>query len=656
MFGDIEVAISSQSSSSLQAIVPENAVTGSLLLKSSANNQIDLGTLIIIPTIESYTPEHLEIGETLTIVGKGFSPEDDAYMLSINGVETNVFTEITNTQITLDIPTEATTGATTLTYRGSTLDFGSLMVIPTIESIAPESLEIGETLTITGQGFSPDDNYVIDFNGVETSFTEITTSQATLEIPENATTGIARLFYHDHDIEVGTIIIKPTIEEVEYGLISIGESLIIVGAGFSPEETYTVFFGDIEATILEITNGSITVEVPEDAINGNITIVYNEETTTAGSYFTGPAVEAISSLYGQIGDSITFTGQFFSTDDTYEITFNGVPATITEQTETNISVTVPEGATSGALIFRFNSTELINNSFVIVQTNLYFVGSQEVYGFKITEINFYDGTEIQEILPGIDTYFDFAEIQQIIGFNEVSNTLSFYQSNQISSCGDPFSCYESHHITYNVISNENTLSAGVCEFGNDCSSLQPYRFISRNGTSYLLGTDDTSSINGSAIFESNSGAQALGYLGLNYRSLTLSHDHNENKVIGCVLNTDTNTYHFFKLNLGTGETTYNDSFSFSKSLISGDGRMFVVESASNQIHQLNTSNGSIINTINLPFSTSYTTKNSGFSDATNELIMIDSGNLYKINVDTGEAIEISLAHLTWNGFLFVDNL
>lgn len=83
---------------------------------------------------------------------------------------------------------------------------------------------------------------------------------------------------------------------------------------------------------------------------------------TAGS----PLVSTVTPNTGVAGDTITITGSGFGTQQgSSTVTFNGVTALAQSWSNTNIVVTVPQGATSGPLVVTVNGTQTANVGFTI---------------------------------------------------------------------------------------------------------------------------------------------------------------------------------------------------------------------------------------------------------------------------------------------------
>ena len=76
----------------------------------------------------------------------------------------------------------------------------------------------------------------------------------------------------------------PTNIEIASQSAEIGEIITINGNGFLPNETYTVTFTQNKiAEIIEISSNYLSVEVPENAISGLITLTFNNQTEPIGT-------------------------------------------------------------------------------------------------------------------------------------------------------------------------------------------------------------------------------------------------------------------------------------------------------------------------------------------------------------------------------------
>lgn len=133
----------------------------------------------------------------------------------------------------------------------------------------------------------------------------------------------------------------------------VGTTVTISGTNFSttPSENVVQFNG-ASATVLTASATELTVTVPADATDGKISLTIHGKTTATTSDFTIP-LPTITSTFPMIaapGASVTIKGENFSpvAEDNI-VKFNGVEATVTSADEGEITVTVPDGATTGTL-------------------------------------------------------------------------------------------------------------------------------------------------------------------------------------------------------------------------------------------------------------------------------------------------------------------
>lgn len=104
------------------------------------------------------SPSRGRAGDIVTIFGTGFGSLADT-TVSFNGVPASP-TAVSATQITVAVPSGATTGPLSVTSpAGSANSIASFTVpamgVPTIASVSPNQVKPGDTITITGTNFDP---------------------------------------------------------------------------------------------------------------------------------------------------------------------------------------------------------------------------------------------------------------------------------------------------------------------------------------------------------------------------------------------------------------------------------------------------------------------------------------------------------------------
>ncbi|CAD5273436.1 MULTISPECIES: IPT/TIG domain-containing protein [unclassified Imperialibacter] len=188
--GGIPVTVASSTETTLNIIVPEEAITGKFELTVHQLSTNSAEEFIVPPIIESFTPKNGTIGSTIEINGSGFSPDPSKNIVMFNGVAATVSSS-TAKSILVVVPELAATGKITVTVSNHTVispeDFA---VLPMISTFSPSVGAVGATVTITGSGFSisPTGNSV-NINGVPAIVTQVSATMITFKIPETATSG-----------------------------------------------------------------------------------------------------------------------------------------------------------------------------------------------------------------------------------------------------------------------------------------------------------------------------------------------------------------------------------------------------------------------------------------------------------------------------------
>jgi len=128
----------------------------------------------------------------------------------------------------------------------------------------------------------------------------------------------------------------------------------ITGTTFGgTQATSTVSFNGTSATPTNWSDTQIVVPVPSGATSGDLSVTVNGMVSSWSSFtvLVPPSVGAISPTSGPVGTSVTITGEAFGvTQGTSTVRFNGIAATPTSWSDTQIVVPVPSGATSGDIV------------------------------------------------------------------------------------------------------------------------------------------------------------------------------------------------------------------------------------------------------------------------------------------------------------------
>ncbi|WP_276372187.1 IPT/TIG domain-containing protein [Chryseolinea sp. H1M3-3] len=382
---------------------------------------------VIVPVINSFTPASALPGVSVTISGNNFSTTATNNQVAFNGVVATI-SAATATQLVVSVPATATTGKITVKVNGQTAtsstDFTVLQT--NLTGFAPASGTVGTTVTITGTNFSTilSEN-VVKFNGVAAVVTNATATTLVVTVPETATTGKISIGVSGKVITSATdfTILETTVATFSPASGTVGTTVTISGTNFSttPAENIVKFNG-AEATVTNATSTALVVTVPETATSGKITVTLGGKTATSSTDFPvlATTITTFTPASGTHGATVTITGTNFSTtlaDNIVKI--NGVSATVSAATATELTITVPADATTGKITVTIHSktTTSASNFTVPAPTITNYSPGIAAAGISIT-IN--------------GTNFSSTKSNNIVKFNGVEATVTAASSNQLT--------------------------------------------------------------------------------------------------------------------------------------------------------------------------------------------------------------------------------
>lgn len=125
-----------------------------------------------------------------------------------------------------------------------------------------------------------------------------------------------------------------------------GTTVEILGQGFNSASS--VMFGSGSATFKVVNDTFLTATVPDAGTTGPVTVATSGGSLTSKQTFKVlPALTSFLPPSGQVGTQVTIKGNGFI--GTTNVTFNGTKATFTVNSATQITATVPSGATTGKI-------------------------------------------------------------------------------------------------------------------------------------------------------------------------------------------------------------------------------------------------------------------------------------------------------------------
>ena len=192
-FGGVPATFTVGSDTSIAAVVPAGAVTGSIVVTgpggTGAGPTSFLVTVLVKPVINGLTPSSGPVGVSVIISGSRFN---GALAVDFNGTPA-IFSVISSTLLSTVVPPGATTGPLSVTTTAGTTA-GPIFTVtvpppaPTITGFSPKTGITGTTVTITGTNFTGATK--VTLAGVNCPvFSVVSATRITVKVPANGKTG-----------------------------------------------------------------------------------------------------------------------------------------------------------------------------------------------------------------------------------------------------------------------------------------------------------------------------------------------------------------------------------------------------------------------------------------------------------------------------------
>lgn len=232
-------------------------------------------------------------------------------------------------------------------------------VTPTVTVVAPTSGVRGTAVTITGTDFNNANVTSVTIGGAAASpFIIVSATSITTTVPCAATTGLgdvrvtnpsgtsANTAADDFTVTASG---APTVTSFSPNAGTAGvTSVVITGTNFCGA-TSVRFNATTQAVLTVNSPTQITATVPAGATTGKISVVTLAGTGISAADFTVgvPVITSFSPTIGLAGTTVVITGSNLL--NVSSVKFNGLAAVFTINSSTQITTTVPVGATTGPL-------------------------------------------------------------------------------------------------------------------------------------------------------------------------------------------------------------------------------------------------------------------------------------------------------------------
>ena len=347
-FGTVTAAFTVDDDSQITATVPATATTNKLSVTTPAGSNTSAAsyTVILPPTVSSFTPTSAPVGALVTVNGSNLSTVSDA---TINGVPATI-TPVSATQLKLTIPAGAQTSKLTLTNpAGPTTSSGILKVTPKITGFTPPSGLRGSSVVISGTTFTG--ATAVKFGSLTAAYTIDNDSQITATVPATATTNkltVTTPAGTSTSTNNYTVILPPTISSFTPTTGTSDTLVTVRGANLSGASDVT-FNGLSGRSLVHVSDSELKVLVPPGAVGGKIGVTSPAGTGfSSGSFSIPVAITSMSPDSGIPGTLVVVTGVGFTR--VTSVKFGNGAADFTIDGPTQITAVVPESASPGPIV------------------------------------------------------------------------------------------------------------------------------------------------------------------------------------------------------------------------------------------------------------------------------------------------------------------
>lgn len=303
--------------------------------------------------VDGFNPDRGAVGTTVTVRGRGFTVRTQ---LLVGGRPVKP-TRVSKTALSFKIPAGYGDGSIVLRHPGVGRDIAvgkfAVSASMTISRFSPQRGVRGARVEISGSGFGRDVKVMM--NGTPMLLNRSAPRRLVATIPADATTDYLTVVAKDGSQVRSTTMFQiqlpaPIITSMAPRSGLPGTAVRIAGNHFTAEDK--VFYGKQEASVVSRSTAYVDVTVPMNARRSEYLTVRNSNgvvRSSAAFQLDKPAsVKRIAPLIGRFKQRVEIYGSGFKNGDS--VTLNGMPARVLQLRSSQISVEIPEGASSGALV------------------------------------------------------------------------------------------------------------------------------------------------------------------------------------------------------------------------------------------------------------------------------------------------------------------
>jgi hypothetical protein len=331
------------------ATVPAGASDGPISVttpRGTAASAASFDVVVPVPTITGFSPPSGPVGTSVSITGTGLT---GATAVTFNGTSATTFSVSSPTAMTATVPAGATTGPIAVTTPGgvatSPSDFTVTVPAPTVSTFSPSSGGVGTAVTVNGTHF--DTATSVTFGGVAVAPTHVSASQVRATVPAGAKTGKVGVTNPGGSaLSLATFKVLPKLTSFGPSSGAAGASVTIAGSGFT--DVSAVKFNGAAGGFGVDSDHQITATVPAAATTGRLSVTtLGGSATSAANFVAVPTISVFAPGSAAPGSAVVVDGTGFGGVSSVKV--NGVGAAFSVLSKTQLRLTVPSTATTGAI-------------------------------------------------------------------------------------------------------------------------------------------------------------------------------------------------------------------------------------------------------------------------------------------------------------------
>lgn len=306
--------------------------------------------------ISSITPDSGPIGSTVRVDGIGMN---NVNAVKLAGVSAN-FVILSATSLDITVPVNAISGRIEISFAGNVaLSPGNFTVsgtpVPVARTVTPARVLPGGQITVTGTSF--DQLSRVMLGNLVLPIVSRNSTTLILNIPPGATSNFLTLVdlqsVARQSTAVVTVLQPMTIAAFSPTTAARSSTIAVTGTNLD-RATHVIFAGGATASVTSHNGSSaVTAMVPAGAMSGVITVsAGGADTAVSVSSLTVVDAIVVTPITHTVapGQNVTISGAGLT--EVSAVTVAGTPATIVNQSSSQLTFTPPAGIACGAIVFQ----------------------------------------------------------------------------------------------------------------------------------------------------------------------------------------------------------------------------------------------------------------------------------------------------------------